>query len=77
MLVSKYYNTPKKVKCKTLLLQGTKDKLVPMSSVKYVYNNLASKHKKIIYIEDATHDIFRGENAIDTFKIVKKFFDRL
>ena len=75
-LVAKYYNTPKKVKCNTLLLQGTKDKLVPKSSVEYVYNNLAGKHKKIIYIEGATHDIFRGDNALDTFKIVKKFFDR-
>lgn len=73
-LVKKYYNYPKLIKCPILLLQGNNDNLVPLTSVKYVYDSVLSKIKKIIYINGATHDIFRSVNNEKIFTLVEEFF---
>ena len=75
-LVRDYYDYPKEVKCPTLIIQGTNDNLVPLTSSKYVYDNLASNKKDIVYIDGATHDIFCGENKNDVYRIVDNFLRR-
>lgn len=72
-LVKEYYDYPKSVTCPTLILQGTNDNLVPLTSSKYVYDNLNTDKKKIVYFDNITHDIFRGKDKIEIFKNVEEF----
>ena len=75
-LVKDYYDYPKYVTCKVLILQGKNDILVPITSSQYVYSNLKSKSKKLILLNDVTHDIFRDDNKEEIFRIVEKFLKR-
>lgn len=72
-LVKEYYDCPKSVTCPTLILQGNNDNLVPLTSSKYVYNNLNTDKKKIVYFDNITHDLFRGKDKIEIFKNVEEF----
>ena len=74
-LVKEYYGTPSKVKCPTLIIYGKNDDVVPQSSVLYVYNNLSSDIKKLIYIDRVTHDVFRREKKEKIFEIAKNFLE--
>ena len=75
-LVRDYYDSPKDVFCKTLIIQGKNDNLVPLTSTKYVYDTIGSKDKKLVYIDNVTHDIFRAENKEEIFKLVQDFLKR-
>lgn len=59
-LVKKYKNTPKNINVPILLLQGTKDDIVPTTSSEYVFDNVVTKDKEIIYLTKSNHDIFNG-----------------
>lgn len=72
-LVREYYNTPSLVNCPTLIIQGKNDNIVPLSSAQYVYDNLSSKTKKIVYFDEATHDIFRGKEKKQIYETIKNF----
>lgn len=72
-LVKEYYDYPKELTCKLLILQGKSDNLVPVSSSEYVYEKAKSKDKKMVLLDDVTHDIFREENKEEIFKIVERF----
>ena len=72
-LVNKYYNVTKELTCPVLIIQGKKDNIVPLSSARHVYNTVLSKTKKIVYVENLTHDVFYGERAPEIFKIVLDF----
>lgn len=75
-LVKEYYDSPKDVTCPTLILQGNNDNLVPLSSSKYVYENINTKEKKLVYLDDVTHDMFIGENVEKIYHIVEKFLKK-
>lgn len=72
-LVKKYYAVPTQIKCPVLIIQGTKDDLAPISSSYYVYNNVKSKVKKLVIVEGATHETFKGEKRDQIYKIIKSF----
>lgn len=72
-LIKKYYDYPKDVTCNILIIQGKNDNLVPLSSAKYVYDSVKSKEKKLIFIDDATHDIFRSKKKLEIYNIVEIF----
>lgn len=72
-LVKEYYDYPKELTCKLLILQGKGDNLVPISSSEYVYESAKTKDKKLILLDDVTHEIFRSKKKEDIFKIVEKF----
>lgn len=72
-LVKENYDVTKDITCPTLILQGTKDNLVPLSSSKYVYETIKSKKKRIVYLEGMNHDLFRGKNKEDLYKQVERF----
>ena len=76
ILIRDYYDYPKEVSCPTLIIQGTNDNLVPISSSKYVYDSIKSKDKDIIYIKGLTHDVFKGDNPEEIFKLIEKFLKR-
>lgn len=71
-----YYKYPKYVTCPTLILQGNNDNLVPLTSSQYVYNNLATTKKDLIYIDDLTHDVFNSDKDEEVFRIVENFLRR-
>ena len=72
-LVSKYYEYPKKLETPTLIIQGKADKIVPISSSKYVYDNIKTNIKKIVYVNNMTHDIKDYYDALEIYKIIKEF----
>lgn len=72
-LVKNYYNYPNEVICPTLILQGKSDNLVPTTSSEYVYNSLKSKIKKLIYINDSTHEVFLRDNKLKVFNTIEYF----
>lgn len=57
----------------TLILHGTNDDLVPVSSSKEVFDKIDSEHKVFITIKDATHPMFRSEKKEIASKIILKF----
>ena len=72
-LVREYYNYPKDITCPILILQGKSDNLVPISSSKYVYDNVKSNVKKIVYIDHVTHEVFRSSRNDEIFNLVENF----
>lgn len=72
-LVNHYYECPKYVTCKTLIIQGKNDSLVPVSSSEYVFDNIKTKNKKIFVIDEVTHDVFRSKRKEEIFKLVERF----
>ena len=72
-LVKEYYDYPKELTCKLLILQGKSDNLVPISSSEYVYESAKTKDKKLVLLDDITHEIFRSKKKEGIFKIVEKF----
>jgi len=72
-LILKYYDTPKKIYCPVLIIQGKKDDIVPISSSTYVYENVKSSMKKIVYVNDLTHDIFKGKKSKEIIDIIERF----
>lgn len=75
-LVKEYYDYPKDVTCPVLIIQGKSDNLVPLSSSEYVYNSVKSKKKKLIYLDDITHDVFRNKNKEQIFKLIESFLKK-
>lgn len=75
-LVKEHHDDPKFINCPTLIIQGTKDVLVPVASAKYVYKNLKSKTKELIFIKDLTHDVFTGERQKEAHNLVINFFKK-
>ncbi len=75
-LIKEYYNYPKEIKCPILLIQGKNDNLVPLTSVKYVYDSVKSKEKKLVYVNSLTHDIFRSNRDEEIYKLVEDFYKK-
>ena len=72
-LVKTYYDCPRNIDIPILILQGTNDKIVPISSSTYVYESVKSKAKKLVIINGATHDIFKDRKIDEINKLVEKF----
>lgn len=73
-LVSENYKCPKDVYVPTLIIHGTRDNLVPSSSVNYVYNNLSSNYKELLEVKGINHDIFRSDRKEEVTNLIIKFF---
>lgn len=52
--------TLKKININTLIIQGTKDNLVPQETAEFIYDLIPAKEKEIIMCEGVNHDIFRS-----------------
>ena len=72
-LIKKYYECPKKIACPLLIIQGKNDDVVPISSSMYVYENVKSKRKSIVFADGVTHDVFRSKKDEEIFPLVKDF----
>lgn len=72
-LVKDYSKDIKKVSCPTLILWGNKDKIVPLDSALYVYNNINTDKVNLYEIENITHDTFRNDRYNEIYDIIYKF----
>lgn len=72
-LVREYYNYPKDLTCPVLIIQGKSDNVVPITSSKYVYDNVKSRIKKIVYVDGLTHEVFKSDKDEVIFKLVENF----
>lgn len=74
-LVRKYQNCIKDVKIPTLIFRGTVDTIVPQESVEHAYNSVDNKYKKIIMLDNISHDVFRENKTKITTNMIIKFFE--
>lgn len=75
-LVEENQELPSKIDIPTLIIQGSNDKIVPIISSEYVYDNLKSKDKRIILVEGVTHDIFRSKEVEHLTEEIKEFLNK-
>lgn len=72
-LVDKYQDTLNTIDKPCLIVQGEKDKIVPKETAKYVFNKLYTEDKKIVYLRNTTHDVFREGKKEAITKVIEKF----
>ena len=75
-LVQKNQNITRNVTIPTLIFWGTSDQVVPRQAVDHVYDTIGSKKKKIVLLENVTHDVFREAKKEKTTELVIKFFKK-
>ena len=73
-LVSEHHSDVKNIICPTLIIHGTKDEIVPDTSVNYVYDNIKSTSVSLVEISGLTHDLFINDRYDDVKKLVFDFF---
>lgn len=72
-LIEEHYNDPSNVNIPILIIYGKKDKLVPEGSVKHVYSTIKSNTKMLVYLNNCTHDIFRGPRKDEAISLSMHF----
>ena len=75
-LVSALEKDIKDVTCPVLTIRGTDDKVVPMESVEYIYNNLNTKTNILYNIKDITHDCFIHKRKEELDNIIVTFLKK-
>ena len=71
-LIRKCYDMPKYTSVPCLIIWGTKDNVVPKSSVDYVFKHLKSKYKSLIIFKDVNHNPIKSfRREIVVIEIVK------
>ncbi|MDD4624430.1 MAG: alpha/beta fold hydrolase [Tenericutes bacterium] len=72
-LIKKYYDSPLEVDCSVLIIHGTKDIVVPISSSEYVLNSVKSKNKHLKTVKDADHSILYDYKKEQTAKYISNY----
>ena len=72
-LVSESQLLPSLIDVPTLIVQGSADIVVPLKSSEALYDEIKSKKKKIIVLDNVSHDIFRS-SEVDSLCIKIKDF---
>lgn len=72
-LIEKYQNTIEEVTIPVMILHGTKDQIVPLTSSQEIFEKVSSKHKYLIIALDYYHDLFKGKKAYDLSKEIENF----
>lgn len=63
----------KSIDIPTLILHGENDEIVPIDSVNYVYDNIASKSVTLIELENLNHDLFINNRYEEVKKLIVDF----
>lgn len=74
--VEENQDLPSKISVPTFIIQGSKDKIVPIISSEYVYDNLKSKKKRILLVDGVTHDLFRSKEIEHLTNEIKEFLNK-
>lgn len=72
-LIEKYQDTPEEIKIPVMILHGTKDQIVPITSSEDIFEIIPSKHKYFVKIEDYYHDLFKGKKVYDLSEEIENF----
>lgn len=72
-LIEEHKDDIKDISIPIMLIHGTKDQLVPISSTEEIFENYKSSKKKLLIIDDYYHDVFKGEKVDLICKEVKDF----
>ena len=56
-----------------MFVHGTDDQLVPIKSSQKLYDNLKSKKKVFITVNDYYHDVFKGNKCENICFYIKRF----
>ena len=63
----------KSVIAPTLIIHGEKDELADQESAQYIYDNINSKYKQLMIIEDAGHRILQDGNVAKVYQTIADF----
>ena len=63
----------KKIKCPTLIIHSKKDHTILPNSASYIHNNISSKSKKILWLENSGHVITVDNEKEKVFQLVYDF----
>ena len=72
-LIKESQGLPAKVTCPTLLVHGTNDQIVPLSSSENIYQKLNVPVKKMLIVKDATHHMFKDAKKDLVIKEIHSF----
>ncbi len=65
-----------KIKVPTLIVQSTRDGLVKPQSGKFLFNNVASEHKQLVWIEEQHHELHSGKGRRQIYSLISEFIVR-
>ena len=57
----------------TLIMRGTSDEIVPEDALNLIYEQLDNPYKKIIHLENITHDVFRENLTYEAIMLIERF----
>ena len=66
-----------KISCPLLLLQGSRDEVVPMSHSEALLQACSNPNKQLVFIEGAGHNDIQAVAGKELFEILQKFLDSL
>lgn len=72
-IVKENQDVVKNINVPTLIIHGSKDKLVPFSSSTYIYDNIKSKNKYLYKVKKINHDVFNNDRQTEVCNIIVKF----
>lgn len=72
-LAESHTDDVKKIEIPTLILYGIEDEIVPIDSVNYVYDNIASKSVTLIELDRLNHDLFLNDRYDEVKKLIVSF----
>jgi len=61
----------------TLIIQGTKDELVPLENLDIIYDGIRSKIKRRLILEDVDHGVFHSDKVDDVLNEILGFINEL
>ena len=65
--------TCKNVHIPTLIIRGTSDEIVPEDAINLIYEQLDNPYKKIVHLENITHDVFRESLTYEAINLIESF----
>lgn len=66
----------RRLKVPTLIIQSNNDGLVKPKSGQYIFENLGSDHKELIWIDEPHHELHNGKNQKQIYSYVTSFMLR-
>lgn len=72
-LVTKHRPLLNKINTPTLIAQGLQDGIVPYQTAQYLYNQIVTKEKRVVWLDDCKHLICHCQNRDWLFKEILSF----
>ncbi|MBO5138937.1 MAG: alpha/beta fold hydrolase [Bacilli bacterium] len=72
-LITTNQQEPEKINIPTLIIQGTKDDMVPYNSTISIFNKIPHKNKKLVLVENLNHNVFRNIHEQEIIDITINF----